>query len=92
MRAGIDAATLPNAVARELHDFLCARAPRLVATHARHTNHRKPVGQRSGTQENNREHPLMSQQSEPDSDAKNRSWIFLVAAFVILVVIGILNS
>ena len=34
----------------------------------------------------------MSQQSEPDSDAKNRSWMFLVAAFVILVVIGILNS
>lgn len=34
----------------------------------------------------------MSQQSEPGTDPKNKSWIFLVAAFAILVVIGILSS
>ncbi len=34
----------------------------------------------------------MSQQSEPGTDAKSRSWMFLVAAFVVLVLIGILNS
>ena len=34
----------------------------------------------------------MSQQSEPGTDPKNKSWILLVAAFVILVVIGILST
>lgn len=34
----------------------------------------------------------MSQRSEPGTEPKNKSWIFLVAAFAILVVIGILSS
>jgi hypothetical protein len=34
----------------------------------------------------------MSQQSEPGTDPKNKSWIFLVAAFAILVVVGILST
>lgn len=34
----------------------------------------------------------MSQQSEPGTDPKSKSWIFLVAAFAILVVVGIFSS
>ncbi len=34
----------------------------------------------------------MSQQSEPGTDPKNKTWMLLVAAFAILVVIGILSS
>lgn len=34
----------------------------------------------------------MPQQSEPGTEPKNKSWMYLVAAFAILVVIGILST
>lgn len=34
----------------------------------------------------------MSQQSEPSTDSKNKSWMFLVAAFAILVIVGIFTT
>ncbi len=80
-------------MARELHRLTHACARRgCVALNARGTNDNRPDGPRPGIYENNREHSQMSQQSEPGTDAKSRSWMFLVAAFVVLVLIGILNS
>ena len=34
----------------------------------------------------------MSQETEPSTEPKNKSWMFLVAAFAILVIVGIFST
>ncbi|NIM27980.1 MAG: hypothetical protein GTO67_09015 [Gammaproteobacteria bacterium] len=44
------------------------------------------------TQPSNREIENMSQQVEAQPAVKNRSWIYLVAAFIVLAVVGVMTS